>query len=454
MVDFELIATILVVLAIFYFPLSESFVSPMEKTLNNINQKTEELQARLQQAKTTNTEEYEQLKLEYRDLLLQRQKIKDKLQKDKATKAALSVESDPPQFLSSLISSAFGAFSSLANAPLDIIIQAVKQFVNIFIGFITSIVDLFKSVLTYVNTNVFKNILDSINILFGAVKTVDTTLEINKSVTTGIQENSSNLISILNGIITNISQFFAKIFKDFYTAFESLLTNNIGTTIVSSFTKLFEVSKTVEQTLETNKNVTSGIQNTGKGILDTIISIFKNIATMLTTMITSIYTAFETLFSYLIANVFNNMLASMNSLFVAVKTTETTFSKSKDSMESIRSSMVDAIDEIKTLFSKLTGHTFGELSNMTGIVDQFNISVGTLLQLTNANEIAINEVKGKFNTAMSNLKGDITKVKSKLDEISGGKVDMPNPIPDINYPSISTSALQTILNNIETYKIK
>ena len=148
------------------------------------------------------------------------------------------------------------------------------------------------------------------------------------------------------------------------------------------------------------------------------------------------------------------MLASMNSLFVAVKTTETTFSKSKESMESIRSSMVDAINEIKTLFSKLTGHTFGELSNMTAIINQFNGSVGTLLRLATANEAAVNEVKGKFNTAMSNLKSDITKVKSKLDEISGGKIDMPHPIADINYPSVDTSGLRNIINAIEGYKIK
>ena len=193
----------------------EAQIASVNAEYNKLNKKVKQLRGTIK-VKKSNNEDTTQEESEMKDLIQRIKNIVNVLNELRLPPGSTSGDKEPLNFILDLVSSSMEGLMSTSLGPLELLIQLVNFFIDLFIGFVKAIIKEIKFFVQLAIDQATK-LFPTVSVLYDAIGTIDTN---NKTVQFLWRSIVDILLSILAAFKTILSGFL-NLFLDKFNSLDS-----------------------------------------------------------------------------------------------------------------------------------------------------------------------------------------------------------------------------------------
>lgn len=234
----------------------EAQIASVNAEYNKLNKKVKQLRGTIKVKKSKN-EDTTQEEAEMRDLIQRLKNIVNVLNELRLPPGSTSGDKEPLNFILELVSSSMEGILSTSLGPLELLIQLVNFFIDLFIGFVKAIIKEIKFFVKLAIDQATK-LFPTVSVLYDAIGTIDTN---NKTVQFLWRSIVDILLSILAAFKTILSGFL-NLFLDKFNSLDSSI--GIFNDNVTKLTDLANLNNKIVN--ETKQRFNGAIDNLKKDL--------------------------------------------------------------------------------------------------------------------------------------------------------------------------------------------
>ena len=234
----------------------EAQIASVNAEYNKLNKKVKQLRGTIKVKKSKN-EDTTQEEAEMKDLIQRIKNIVNVLNELRLPPGSTSGDKEPLNFILELVSSSMEGILSTSLGPLELLIQLVNFFIDLFIGFVKAIIKEIKFFVKIAIDQTTK-LFPSISTLYDAVSTIDTNNKTVQFLWTSIVDIILSILSAFKNILSG----FLNLFLDKFNSLDKSI--GIFNESVTKLTDLANLNNKIVN--ETKQRFNGAIDNLKKDL--------------------------------------------------------------------------------------------------------------------------------------------------------------------------------------------